>query len=332
MIESPAANARLSVMKSPSADRWVGTCCGIAALMFWSASVAVTRSTTEKLSPFTVGACVYTAAGLLSCLRVALSREQRAKISALPVAETAVCIATFMGYLACFYLAIGLARTREQTLEAGLMNHTWPTQTVLLSLVLVGARARWTLIPGLLLALAGSVGQSAARGLSEFTITLPCVLACIAALNWALYSNLTRRWAAVVVVSPLPVAMLLCGILLGSARLVLGGGDHWSTRTVLEIVYSAICPTFLGYALWDRAMRSSAMILVVALSFLSPIFSTLIAALYWGESIDSRIWYGCVAIVAGAILCRWSLVEPEKSADAEVDLIKGKTAAVAVEA
>ena len=289
----------------------LATVSGVIALFFWSGSVAVNRSAAEKLNPLTVGSCVYLISGALYLAGMLSSRTTREKFVKLPPARTAVCVLLLTGYLVCYYLALGLSHNREEALEAGLMNHTWPAQTVVLSLLILGMKARWTLIPGLLLALAGSFGQAAAHGAANFHMTLPCILALFGALHWATYSNVTRRWADSMPITPLPLCMFAGGIVLAVLRCAFGGEDHWTREVCWEVLYSALCPSLLGYTLWEYSMRRGNIILVVALSFLTPIFSTVISSIYWHQAVDGRIWYGCVAIILGAIICKRSVTAPE---------------------
>ena len=61
----------------------------------------------------------------------------------------------FIFYTAAIYLAVGLAKDREQLLEIALVNYLWPALTVLFSLPLLKKRASLWLVPGTALALTG---------------------------------------------------------------------------------------------------------------------------------------------------------------------------------
>ena len=101
------------------------------------------------------------------------------------------------------YLAIGWAENRQQVLEVGLVNYLWPALTLVLSLVLLGTKASWVLLPGTLLALAGVFvvvthgapvsWQSLFRNLASTPGAYSLALA--AAVSWAMYSNLARKGA-----------------------------------------------------------------------------------------------------------------------------------------
>ena len=72
------------------------------------------------------------------------------------------CGALFVAYTSCYCLAVGLATDREQVLTVGLVNYLWPSLTLLLSVPILGYRARWFLGPGMLVASAGMVVATAA--------------------------------------------------------------------------------------------------------------------------------------------------------------------------
>jgi drug/metabolite transporter (DMT)-like permease len=85
---------------------------------------------------------------------------------------------------------------------------------------------------------------------------LPAYSAAVAAaIFWARYSNLTRRWAggqaegAVVLFLPLTAAALLL------VCCVVNEPREWSRRSLLETLFLGAA-TFAAYTLWDTAIRN----------------------------------------------------------------------------
>lgn len=109
----------------------------------------------------------------------------------------------FVSYEICLSLSLGYANTRLQAIEVGMINYLWPCFTVLMALALNGQKAKWWLLPGLLLSLfgigwimSGEGGWSPAQMLANVRSNpLSYGLAFSGAVIWALYCNLTKKIA-----------------------------------------------------------------------------------------------------------------------------------------
>ncbi|MGR2599240.1 hypothetical protein ACUX08_26530, partial [Salmonella enterica] len=109
----------------------------------------------------------------------------------------------FVSYEICLSLSLGYANTRLQAIEVGMINYLWPCFTVLMALALNGQKAKWWLLPGLLLSLfgigwimSGEGGWSPAQMLANVRSNpLSYTLAFSGAVIWALYCNLTKKIA-----------------------------------------------------------------------------------------------------------------------------------------
>ena len=71
----------------------------------------------------------------------------------------------------------------------------------------------------------------------------------------------------------------------------------------------AVFVTAFAYVFWDRAMRKGHMVLVAALSYLTPLLSTIVTAVHLEVAPGPRIWVACVLVIAGAALCRLAIEE-----------------------
>ena len=133
----------------------LATVSGFGAILLWSSTIACVRRLSEDVGPITAGAAVYSISTLIAGAALLRNPERRRALAQLPGKYLVWCSALFAGYTLLLYLAIGHAHSRDQVLEVGLMNYLWPSLTLLLSLVILGAVANWVLIPGTILALAG---------------------------------------------------------------------------------------------------------------------------------------------------------------------------------
>jgi drug/metabolite transporter (DMT)-like permease len=287
---------------------------GFAAILLWSATIALARSLSEQLGPVTAAAAVYGVAGAASLARLAASGEGRRQLLDLPRRYLLGCGTLFAGYMLCLYLAVGLAADRQQVLEVGLLNYLWPALTLLLTVAILRKPAGWPLLPGTLLALAGLVlvlthGEGLSwQALAGNIQSRPAAyaLGLAAALSWALYSVLARKWAGgsasggVDLFLPFTAAvMLLLSAAVDEAR-------AWGARPAAEALALGLA-TWAAYLLWDWAMRIGNIVLVAAGSYLTPLFSTFASCLYLAVAPAAGLWIGCGMLVAGS-LASWYAV------------------------
>jgi drug/metabolite transporter (DMT)-like permease len=299
----------------------VATVEGFGAILLWSSTVAVARSLSEKLGPASGAAAVYSV-GAATAFFAMLRREGvLRRILRHPPRYLFGCGALFVGNMVCTYLAIGWAANRQQVLEVGLVNYLWPALTLVFSLAILRKKATWVLIPGTLLALSGIflvLTQSAQVSWESFSRNvsgnpLAYALASTAAISWALYSNLTRRWAgeeeegAVALFLPVTaVAFIVSACIFDEPR-------KWDTSCAVEIGFLGLA-TYLGYVLWDKAMRRGNVVMVAAGSYLTPLFSTVVSCLYLSVAPAPQLWVGCGVLILGSFLS-WRAVSDTPTSD-----------------
>jgi drug/metabolite transporter (DMT)-like permease len=282
---------------------------GLGAILLWSASFAFTRSLAEQVGPLTAGAAAYLIGGSFCLLRLAGSAKPLARLRNLSRRYLLGCGSLFMFYTAAIYLAVGLAKDREQVLEIALLNYLWPALTILLSLPLLHKRASLWLVPGTALALTGVclvMTQGTHVSWSSFRDHLQdnpsaYALAMAAALAWALYSNLTRRWSGPESEGAVEWFVSATGLLLLGLRMVTTEPAAWNLRVVGEASGLAAI-TALAYVLWDTAMRRGNLLLVVACSYFTPLLSTAVSCAYLKVSPSPGLWIGCLLLVAGSLV------------------------------
>jgi drug/metabolite transporter (DMT)-like permease len=244
------------------------------------------------------------------CLaRLAWSRKGITELLKLPRLYLLGCGSLFVVYTAAVYLAVGLAKNREQLLEIALVNYLWPALTVLCSLLLLKKRASLWLVPGTALALTGvflvmTQGAHVSwRSFAEHLQSNPVAyaLALAAAISWALYSNLTRRWSGPEGDGAVGLFIPATGLILLVLRLLTTEPTGWSLRAVGEASGLAAVTT-LAYFLWDVSMRKGNLLLVVACSYFTPLLSTVVSCLYLRVSPSPKLWIGCLLLVSGSLM------------------------------
>ena len=303
-------------MNPSTSSETFNTILGLVAIVLWSTTIAFARSLTEQIGPLTSAALIYLLGGAFGCGYWCIRGTFRAKLLSFDPRYMLGCGALFVLYMICLYLAVGLAVSRDQVLEVGLINYLWPMLTLLLSVPILRMRASPFLVPGAITATVGIFLVTTQhqpiswRSFQNHLVqnSTPYMLALMAAVSWALYSTLSRRWTHGAGGDAVPVFMLTTGILLGFVRFLSPETTIWTLRTLLELLYMAIGPN-LGYVFWERAMRKGDIILVVSSSYLTPFLSTGISTLYLGVTAGIKLWIGCVLIILGAIVCKFSIRE-----------------------
>ena len=290
---------------------WLGLC----AILLWSCTVALARSIGEQVGPLTAGASVYATGGLVLALSLWFDRGSIRGLRGLPRAYLFGCGALFLAYTIALFLALGLAKGRMQAIQIGLVNYLWPALTILLSLVILSKRARFSLVPGTALALLGVVlvltqGVSVSwQSLSSNLAGNPAAyaLGLVAALTWALYSNLARRWGARDGGGGVPLFVIAAGLVFALLRLLAPEEGEWSVRVVVEIALLGVA-TALAYLFWDIAMRRGDVVLVASCSYLTPLLATAMGCAYLWVAPGVKLWLGCLFIIAGSYLS-WRSVD-----------------------
>jgi drug/metabolite transporter (DMT)-like permease len=287
------------------------------ASLFWSTTIAFSRSLTEHLGTLTAAACIYLVSGALGCAYLIWIARGLGRVLRSSGLYLFGCGACFVAYSALLYLAIGMARGRQQAIEVGIINYLWPSLTLVLSIPILGHRGRWTFVPGVVLALGGAVLATVQR--VEFSVQellenlrtnqVPYVLALAAAITWAAYSNLSRRWTRGEAGGAVPIFLLASGVVLLAMRLFVQEDPQWSLRTGVELMYMAAFPGMLAYIFWEAAMRKGRMVLVASVAYAIPLLSTIISCVYLDVAMGLELWLACAMVIAGAAICKRSIVE-----------------------
>jgi len=300
---------------SPTAR--LGTLSGFAAVLLWSTTFALARSLSERVGAVTGGAAVYLIGGLFCAIRLAASPRPIARLVQLPRRYLFGCGALFVAYTAALYLALGLAQDRQQLLEVALVNYLWPALTILFSLPLLHKRASWWLLPGTLLGLGGLVlvltpgsGFSLAA-LREHLAGNPAApaLALFAAVTWALFSNLARKWSAPGSGGAVEWFVPATGLVLLAMRPAVDEPTGWSLAAAVEATALAAISA-LANVLWDHAVRRGDLVLVAAASYFTPLLSTAASCVYLAVAPAPQLWVGCVLLVVGSLVSWRSVREP----------------------
>ncbi|HLP57886.1 MAG TPA: EamA family transporter [Candidatus Deferrimicrobium sp.] len=311
-------NSKYAEGKSDTkAPKRYSTSLGILALIFWSTSIAFSRSVTEHMGTLNTAFfnLLFSGLLLLTIQGLIYKKEIFLKIKRLPPAYFYKVGIFMMFYMVVFYVAVGEASSRQAVIVVGIINYLWPGLTFLFSVPLLKHKAHYGLLTfGILIAFAGTAaamleGNRLAMADIRLTLTdnfLPYALALLAAVSWGLYSNLARKFKTDEDILSIPLIFIISGgavllllLLQGRVpRLSLSGWEY------AEFAYLVTFPTALAYLSWNRAMRDGNKNLVTAFSYLTPLASTLVSGLYLQVNIGPGFWVAAFMVLLGAVVCK----------------------------
>lgn len=289
------------------------------AILFWSTNIAFSRTIMENLGTLTSSAFIYLISGAIGMIYL-FGTGRIGSLWAMGPFYLGLCGTFFVVNMVSFYLAIGMACGRQQVLEVGLINYLWPSFTLLFSVPILHKKARVTLFPAMLLGFSGIALATLQEGFSWAQLketvgsnSFPYLMAFTAAVSWGLYSCFSRSLSEKIKdeAGAVPLFLLVAGLVLLFAKFFFEEKIVWTTRTLVELAYISIFPTFFAYMFWDIAMRKGNVVLLASISYFIPMISTLISSLHLSVPIGWKLSLGCFLVIAGAVLCKWSLREPE---------------------
>ncbi|AYZ32709.1 aromatic amino acid DMT transporter YddG [Serratia sp. FDAARGOS_506] len=286
----------------PSRTR--ATLFGLLAILLWSSVVGLIRSVSEGLGPIGGAAMIYSVSAVFLLVAIGVPKWR-----SFPRPYLIVGSLLFVSYEICLSLSLGYANTRLQAIEVGMINYLWPCFTVLMALALNGQKAKWWLLPGLLLSLfgigwimSGEGGWSPAQMLANVRSNpLSYALAFSGAVIWALYCNLTKKIAQGsngVVLFIVLTALALWLKYAFSAE----SGMQFSAGVTVTLLCAGVAMG-AGYAAWNVGILHGNMTLLATVSYFTPVLSAVFAALVLHTSLTANFWQGVAMVTLGSLIC-----------------------------
>ncbi|MGH2340224.1 aromatic amino acid exporter YddG [Segnochrobactraceae bacterium EtOH-i3] len=282
---------------SPEAVRGRATLIGLTAIAMWS-TLGVCAAATGSVPPFLMNALCFSISGGLAVAWLAARGRLRRALTQ-PLAAWALGVAGLFGYHALYFAAFRSAAA----VPVNLINYLWPLLIVLFSGLLPGERLRRAHIFGALLGFLGAAlvvgGQGAALSLTEGAGYLAALAA---AITWATYSVVSRRFASVpseAVAGFCVVTALLsfvCHFLFEPA------GLPTDTTTWLLIVGAGLFPVGLSFFVWDYGMKRGDIQFLGVAAYATPILSTLLLVGAGFGTFTPAVIAGAVLVTGGAVL------------------------------
>jgi drug/metabolite transporter (DMT)-like permease len=290
------------------------TSLGLVSVLCWSATVILSRAVTTALGKYTAGATIYLIAGVVACLIVVFRPKGFQRLFSLPIKYYVICGSLFTSYTVLLYVAIGMATSNHATVIVGLINYLWPSFIFIFSIPILGGKANWMLLPGVLFASIGvylaAMAENSVIAIDLFswqqTNLIPYFAALGAAISWGLYSNYCQILIDKENGDAIPIFILITGLALFIMRLFVTEKSEWSPTVFWLVMVNVAFPVIIAYSFWDLSIRKGNANIVVAASYFTPVFSTILTCVFLGVPISNMIWAGCICVTIGAVLCKIS--------------------------
>ena len=250
--------------------RRVATLAGMLAIAMWS-SLALLTTVTANLPPFQVLALCFGFAVVGGSLWLT-GRRRGFSVLRQPLPAFLLSLVALFAYHALYLMAFRLA----PVVEVNLINYLWPALIVLFAALLPGGRLRAVDVIGCALAFLGVLLLVTQARALAFTpgAAMGYLAALTAAVIWAAYSVLNRRYAGVpsaAIIGPCAAVAILAAIV----HLVREDSIAPTTGQWIALGAMGLGPTGLAFLLWDRGTKAGDLPLLGTLSYAAPVLSTL---------------------------------------------------------
>lgn len=273
------------------------TAAGGLAILLWS-SLAVLTTAVGPIPPFQLVAMTFVLGFTLALLKWLWRGESVIAHLRQPAPVWSLGVVGLFGYHACYFAALGLA----PPVEANLINYLWPLLIVVLSGLLPGERLTAWHVIGALAGLAGCVLLVGGRlGALEPEYAAGYAAALAAAFIWAGYSVLSRRFRG----APTDAVGGFCGVtaILAAIAHVMFETTRWPEGVAwLVIAAMGLGPVGAAFYLWDFGMKRGDIKALGALSYSTPLLSTLLLIAFGPAAFEPRLAGAALLIVGGAAL------------------------------
>lgn len=151
---------------------------------------------------------------------------------------------------------------------------------------------------------AASVGSHVFKEIAAY------LLALLSALAWAAYSVLGKRFKSI---SSLSVGAfsLPAGLACLAMHFLTSDWPSLPAQDWLVLVYMGLGPMGTAFYLWDSAMKKGNTGLTTALSYATPVLSTIFLGLHVAQPLPPTLWLGVAMVTASVVMARaWRRPDP----------------------
>lgn len=210
----------------------------------------------------------------------------------------------------CFGLSLALSDGGSQTMEVGMVNYLWPCLTVVFAVLFNGQKARWWIVPGFFVTIAGIVtvlAGDAGFDPASFAANMQrnpwsYGLAFVGAVAWAGFCSMTRAWAR----GENPVIVIfVIDFVIFFVLWLFGVGGEPQTIGWKGVVSAVLGAMAVGgaYAAWTYGTMKGNLTLLAIASYFTPVLSCVFATFWIGADLTLSFWKGVALVVTGSLVC-----------------------------
>lgn len=291
--------------QSTPATRRRATLIGAIAVLLW-ATLALFTASTGSVPPFQLMAMTFAIAFGFAALKWLYDAATKGAAAFAFLKQPWPVWTIGIGGLFLYHLFYFVALDNAPAVEASLIAYLWPLLIVLFSAFLPGETLYWQHVAGaligmggaglLILARDGGNGAEPAGNIIGYGAALAC------AFTWSIYSVLSRRFGS----APTDLVGAFCGVtaLLGflchlMAETTVWPADSWQWLAILAL---GLGPVGAAFFVWDYGVKRGDIKALGAISYASPLISTLLLIATGKANATFAVLLGCLAIVGGAVL------------------------------
>jgi len=216
-------------------------------------------------------------------------------------------VLSFLG-VSCFNSMLYTAAHTTTAINVSLMQTAMPAMIILISWIVFKEKISSIQLVGVMVSMVGAcfiVVRGQWRILLTMELVKGDVLMLIAVFVYALYSALFRKRPSI---HPLSLLVLTFGwgalmlLPLYIWELVVVGPFSLSLAALMSILYVAVFPSVVAYFCWNRGIELIGANRAGLFTYLIPVFASVMAILFLGETLRGYHVMGMVLILVGMVI------------------------------
>lgn len=217
----------------------------------------------------------------------------------------------FVVYELSFSYSIALSISSQQSIEIALINYLWPSITILMLIFFKELKFNYFVLIGVVISFFGIFYIQLKNGIFDFNSILiniesnplSYILSLISAILWSFYCVITRKFSNGD--NPIVIYFFATSIVLWINIVFFNSTDEVLFVDYIMVSYIFLVAVFtaLGYAAWNVGVVKGNITILIALSYFSPVFSTLISSYILDVYLTNKFWFGVFLVTIGSIVC-----------------------------